>query len=44
MIVPHDMLPVEEYEVNPKMFWAMGQKIMKAAQFVKQRNNLFGFT
>jgi predicted CoA-substrate-specific enzyme activase len=43
MIVPHDMLPVEEYEVNPKMFWAMGQKIMKAAQFVKQRNNLFGF-
>jgi predicted nucleotide-binding protein (sugar kinase/HSP70/actin superfamily) len=24
------------------MFWGMGQKIMKAAQFVKQKNNLFG--
>jgi len=43
MIVPHDMLPVEDYEVDRKMFWAMGQKIMKAAQFVKRRDNLFGF-
>jgi CoA-substrate-specific enzyme activase, putative len=43
MIVPHDMLPAEAYGVNHKMFWAMGQKIMKAAQYVKQRNNLFGF-
>ncbi|MFP4417872.1 MAG: acyl-CoA dehydratase activase [Chitinispirillaceae bacterium] len=43
MIIPHDMLEVEEYTVDKKMFWAMGQKIMKAAQFVKEKNNLFGF-
>ena len=42
MIIPHDMLPADEYVVHRKMFWAMGQKIMKAAQFVKARNNLFG--
>jgi predicted CoA-substrate-specific enzyme activase len=43
MIIPHDMLPVANYEVHPKMFWGMGQKLMKAAQFVKERKNLFGF-
>ncbi len=43
MIIPHDMLPVSEYPVHHKMFWGMGQKIMKAAQFVKDRENLFGF-
>jgi hypothetical protein len=42
MIIPHDMLPADEHTVNRKMFWAMGQKIMKAAQFVKNRKNLFG--
>ncbi len=43
MIIPHDMLEVDEYPVDKKMFWAMGQKIMKAARFVKQKKNLFGF-
>jgi predicted CoA-substrate-specific enzyme activase len=43
IIIPHDMLPVSDYPVDGKMFWAMGQKIMKAAQFVAQRRNLFGF-
>ncbi len=42
-IIPHDMLPVNKYPVDKKMFWAMGQKIMKAAQFVKAHDNLFGF-
>ncbi len=42
-IIPHDMLPVDDYSVDKKMFWAMGQRIMKAAQFVKERDNLFGF-
>jgi len=43
MIIPHDMLPADEQSVHAKMFWAMGQKMMKAAQFVKERRNLFGF-
>ncbi len=42
MVIPHDMLPAAEYPVDKKMFWAMGQKIMKAAQFVSERQNLFG--
>jgi predicted CoA-substrate-specific enzyme activase len=42
-VIPHDMLPAAQYEVDKKMFWATGQKIMKAAQFVKERTNLFGF-
>ena len=43
MIIPHDMLSADSYEVNKKMFWAQGQKIMKSAAFVKERENLFGF-
>ncbi|MBD3317861.1 MAG: activase [Chitinivibrionales bacterium] len=42
MVIPHDMLPVDDYGVDHKMFWAMGQKVMKAAKFVKERPNLFG--
>lgn len=43
VIVPYDMLPADEYSVDNKMFWAMGQKIMKSAQFVKRHRSLFGF-
>ena len=42
MVIPHDMLPFDALAVDKKMFWAAGQKIMKGAQFVKQRANLFG--
>ncbi len=42
-IIPLDMLPYDDYEIDKKMFWAMGQKIMKAAQFVKEHSSLFGF-
>jgi predicted nucleotide-binding protein (sugar kinase/HSP70/actin superfamily) len=42
LVIPHDMLPVDDYSVDRKMFWAMGQKIMKAARFVKERPHLFG--
>lgn len=42
-IIPHDMLPADQYPVDRKMFWAMGQKIMKAARFVKEHDSLFGF-
>jgi predicted CoA-substrate-specific enzyme activase len=43
IIIPHDMLPTDAYPVHQKMFWAQGQKIMKTAAFVKERDNLFGF-
>ena len=43
VIIPHDMLPSDKYDVDGQMFWAMGQKIMKSAQFVKSHARLFGF-
>lgn len=42
-IIPLDMIPTERFPVDKKMFWAMGQKIMKAAQYVQEQENLFGF-
>jgi len=42
IVIPFDMLPAASYKVDTKMYWGMGQKIMKAAQFVKERDNLFG--
>ncbi|MDR0307120.1 MAG: acyl-CoA dehydratase activase [Chitinispirillales bacterium] len=42
IVIPFDMLPAAEYKTDKKMYWGMGQKIMKAAQFVKERENLFG--
>jgi predicted CoA-substrate-specific enzyme activase len=43
MVIPFDMLPAADVAVDEKMFWAIGQKIMKAADVVKKRENLFGF-
>jgi hypothetical protein len=43
LLIPHDMLPSDGYEVDGQMFWAMGQKIMKSAQLVKGHSRLFGF-
>jgi predicted CoA-substrate-specific enzyme activase len=43
LLIPHDMLPSDGYEVDGQMFWAMGQKIMKSAQMVKEHSRLFGF-
>jgi predicted CoA-substrate-specific enzyme activase len=43
LIIPHDMLQSDKYEVDARMFWAMGQKIMKSARFVKNHSRLFGF-
>jgi len=42
-IIPYDMLPSSHVKVDQKMFWATGQKIMKSAQIVSERKNLFGF-
>jgi predicted nucleotide-binding protein (sugar kinase/HSP70/actin superfamily) len=43
LTIPMDMLSSADEEVDEKMYWAMGQKIMKAAGYVKTRPNLFGF-
>ncbi len=42
VVIPFDMLAAEAYPVHRKMFWAMGQKILKAAQYVRDKENLFG--
>ncbi len=42
LIIPYEMLPVEEQEVSDKMYWSMGQLIMKGAAFVSKHPNLFG--
>ena len=42
VVIPHDMLDADAVTIQPKMFWAMGQKILKSAHLVKERNNLFG--
>jgi predicted CoA-substrate-specific enzyme activase len=43
MIIPFDMLPIADQSIDKKIYWAMGQKIMKTAKLIKQRDNLFGF-
>ncbi len=43
-ILPHDFLPLEELggQTIDQMFWATGQGIMQAAQYVRNALNLFG--
>jgi predicted CoA-substrate-specific enzyme activase len=43
VIIPFDMLPINDYSIDKKIYWAMGQKIMRAAKIIKQYKNLFGF-
>jgi predicted CoA-substrate-specific enzyme activase len=44
--IPMDMLPlvdgVESDDDLENMYWAYGQKILKAAKFIKNNNNLYG--
>jgi len=41
-VIPMDFLPMEDQENTPKMYWSMGQIILKAARFVKSHPQLFG--
>lgn len=41
-VIPCDMVPVNDIEVDPRMYWASGQVILKVAQFVKKHPQLFG--
>ncbi len=42
LIIPLDMLPLESVETEKQMYWAMGQKILKGATFVRRHPQLFG--
>src|SRR6056297_1866337 len=42
LILSYDMLPLKEEKVSDKMYWSMGQNIMKAAKFIKDNSSLFG--
>lgn len=41
-IIPYDFLPLEEEEPQKKMYWSMGQMILKAAKLVSRHPQLFG--
>ncbi|HWQ72334.1 MAG TPA: acyl-CoA dehydratase activase [Desulfitobacteriaceae bacterium] len=41
-IIPYDFLPLEEEEPQVKMYWSMGQMILKAAKLVARHPQLFG--
>ena len=43
--IPLDFLPLERYAIDsewPNMYWRSGQRILKAARFVKDNHNLYG--
>lgn len=42
LILSYDMLPMEDKVVSDKMYWSMGQMIMKGAKFVSEHPSLFG--
>jgi len=42
LVLPFDMLPIEGEEVFDKMYWSMGQMIMKGTRFVSRHPQLFG--
>jgi predicted CoA-substrate-specific enzyme activase len=42
--IPIDFLPIERYSIDsewPNMYWRSGQRILKAARFVKENHNLY---
>lgn len=41
IVLPYDMLDLEESDAFPKMYWSMGQLIMKGAKLVSENPNLF---
>ncbi len=42
IVLPFDMLPIENEEIFNKMYWSMGQMIMKGTKFVSKHPQLFG--
>jgi len=42
MIIPFDMLPLDDKKKYNKMYWSMGQILLRAADFVSEHPQLFG--
>jgi len=42
LVMPFDMLPLEEKETDEQMYWALGQQIMRGARLVSEHPQLFG--
>lgn len=42
MVIPMDLLPFEKEASKHHMYWGMGQRILKAAAFVKKHPQLYG--
>jgi predicted CoA-substrate-specific enzyme activase len=43
--IPFDFLPLEEYTIEnewPNMYWRSGQRILKAAKFLRENKKLYG--
>lgn len=40
-VIPFDILPFEERDIFPNMYWFYGQQDMKAASLLKQEENIF---
>ncbi|MFA5383412.1 MAG: acyl-CoA dehydratase activase, partial [Eubacteriales bacterium] len=41
-VIPYDFLPLEEEAPQQKMYWSMGQMILKVAKLVSRHPQLFG--
>jgi predicted CoA-substrate-specific enzyme activase len=41
-IVPYDLLPFEDTMISEDITWALGQNILKAANYIKQNPQLYG--
>lgn len=42
LVLPFDFLDFSDEENEPRMYWGMGQMLMKAGKFVKRHPQLFG--
>jgi predicted CoA-substrate-specific enzyme activase len=41
IVIPYDMLDIDKRDVSQKMYWSMGQMIMKGTELVSSHPNLF---
>ncbi len=41
-VIPLNFLPLSEEAAKPNMYWAAGQRILKAARFIRRHSQLFG--
>ena len=42
LVIPFDMLPIEAEEIFNRMYWSMGQLILKGSKYVSRHPQLFG--